>query len=260
VVVAMALAVLAGTAHAQSADEAKAKALFDEGTQHFNLAEYDEAIVAYKEAYRLLPDPLFLFNIAQAYRQDGDCGKARTFYKSYLREAPDAYNREKVEQRIVEMEECIRATGAVPEADPPVVVEKPKIEPEVTKEPEPRPVVVDRPAPRRGGTQRIAGIAAAGVGVALLGTGGYFSWRAGDIASRLEADCADGGCDGAAVIASNADGKAADRNAAILYVAGGVGVAAGAVLYYLGWSAGRESSIAIAPTSGGATIVGAWTW
>ena len=57
----------------------------------------------YEAAYRAMPDPAFLFNIAQSQRQQyyqdkkpGRLQKALSLYKSYLREMPKVQNRETV--------------------------------------------------------------------------------------------------------------------------------------------------------------------
>ena len=109
----------ASAARAQAPDDkTKAEQLYAEGTRHFEKAEYAAAIASYEDAYRVVPDPLFLFNIGQVQRKAGDCAAARRFYRSYLQHAPTAYNRSKVEKHIVEMEACIRAAGGVPDPDP----------------------------------------------------------------------------------------------------------------------------------------------
>jgi hypothetical protein len=104
VAVALGGAVLAGVgplatpAHAD--DPQRAKELFQEGTRYFDLGQFDKAIDAFQSGYREKPDPIFLFNIAQAYRLSGDASKALFFYKGYLRNSPKAHNRADVEQKI----------------------------------------------------------------------------------------------------------------------------------------------------------------
>ncbi|HVU51969.1 MAG TPA: tetratricopeptide repeat protein, partial [Polyangia bacterium] len=88
---AVALAVLPSMARAD--DTQRAKEFFQQGTTYFNLGDFDKAIEAFQEAYKAKPDPLFLYNIGQAYRLKGDAGKAIFFYKGYLRNAPKAPNR-----------------------------------------------------------------------------------------------------------------------------------------------------------------------
>jgi len=87
---AIAMATAAPAAAQPAGGEEQARVLYAEGRRHYDLAEWDQAIASFKEAYTAYAEPLFLFNIAQAYRQKGDCAGARTFYKSYLRNATDA--------------------------------------------------------------------------------------------------------------------------------------------------------------------------
>jgi len=83
---------------------ATSKAHFNQGTRHYELAHYREALAEYDAAYMAVPDPAYLFNIAQCHRKMGHDKEAADFYKSYLRAAPNAPNRPDVEKRIEEME------------------------------------------------------------------------------------------------------------------------------------------------------------
>ena len=85
-------------------EKAEAKAHYDQGTVHFNLDEWPQAIEEFRAAYRAYPDAIFLYNIAQCYRKMGNPAEALSFYKKYLRERPDAPNRAEVEKRIDELE------------------------------------------------------------------------------------------------------------------------------------------------------------
>ena len=85
---------------ARADDPQRAKELYQEGTRYFDLGQFDKAIDAFQSGYREKPDPIFLYNIAQAYRLSGDANKALFFYKGYLRNSPKAHNRADVEQKI----------------------------------------------------------------------------------------------------------------------------------------------------------------
>ena len=52
------------------------------------LAIYQETLGEFEAAYMAVPDPAFLFNIAQCHRKAGHDKEAIAFYKSYLRNAP----------------------------------------------------------------------------------------------------------------------------------------------------------------------------
>lgn len=116
-----------GTAWGQGGgnDTAAAKTHYTAGLQHFNLSEYEQALLEFKEGYRSKADPVFLFNIGQCHRKLGHTDEAITFYRSYLREAPDAKNRKEVEHRIEELESLrdaqnasIMSSGVMPRPSP----------------------------------------------------------------------------------------------------------------------------------------------
>ncbi|MDB4952655.1 MAG: hypothetical protein JWO36_224 [Myxococcales bacterium] len=80
----------------------RAKVLFGDGNQHYNLGEFPQALELYKSAYRVKPLAAFLFNIAQCHRKLGHYQEAITMYQSYLAGIPDAKNRELVESLMTE--------------------------------------------------------------------------------------------------------------------------------------------------------------
>jgi hypothetical protein len=80
----------------------RAKSVFAEGNQHYNLGEFAPALERYKTAYRILPLAAFQFNIAQCHRKLGQYKEAIAMYQNYLTGVPDASNRELVTQLIKE--------------------------------------------------------------------------------------------------------------------------------------------------------------
>ena len=64
------LAVNARSAHAEDAE--KARQLFTQGSKYYDVGQFDKAIEAWQAGYDQKPDPSFLYNIAQAYRQKED--------------------------------------------------------------------------------------------------------------------------------------------------------------------------------------------
>ena len=111
----VAVACFAGARAAHAAPDesqlAVAKQHYAAATKFYDLAEYEGALREFKEAYRAVEDPAFLFNIAQCHRKLGHAPDAITFYRNYLRRAPQAANRAEVERRIAELE---RAPAARP--------------------------------------------------------------------------------------------------------------------------------------------------
>jgi tetratricopeptide (TPR) repeat protein len=116
---ALAVLVLASAGPAWAEDpKQEAKARYTTGQSHYNLNEFQEALQDFKEAYRLFPDPVFLFNVAQCERQLGNLDEGIKFYRSYLRNKPKAPNRQEVERRIDEMQAAIDAKKVASEKPP----------------------------------------------------------------------------------------------------------------------------------------------
>lgn len=75
-----------------------------QGRRLYLLGRYQEAIAEYRRAYELRADPQFLMDTAEAYRQLGATERALFYYERYLAAAPNAPDREIVEDRITELE------------------------------------------------------------------------------------------------------------------------------------------------------------
>lgn len=114
----VALLLAAASARATPAEDAARRA-FQEGTLAYNLGHFAEAVEHYEKAYKLVPDPSFLFNIAQSYRLDGKPEKALVMYRAFLREArPDEPNRKIAEKHADEIKNKLEAVKAAPAAAP----------------------------------------------------------------------------------------------------------------------------------------------
>lgn len=111
------LVVLSPAARAES-PAAAAKRHYEAGTTAYNLGDFLTAANEYREAYKARPLPAILYNIAQAYRLGGDVKQAVFFYRSYLRNVPDAPNRAECEERIRTLEAELAAHQGGP-APPP---------------------------------------------------------------------------------------------------------------------------------------------
>ena len=235
--VAALIAVRSAAAEPSGDDLERARAADRSARAHYDAREYAAAIADYQSAFDALADPLFLFDIAQAYRQLHDCDRALAHYRRYLDARPDADNRPKVEQFIAEMTACATPQPAAPTPPP-----APRSEP-----PPPPP----SPSPSR--SLELAGIATAALGVVLVGTGIYFSVEARGDATQLEAACARG-CAGSAVAEIDRAGRDANHDAITTYALGGTALAGGAamVLWALLHAPGEPPIVA--PTPGGATV------
>jgi tetratricopeptide (TPR) repeat protein len=106
-------------------NKSEAKARFATGQSHYNLNEYSEALREFKEAYRLYPDPVFLYNAGQCERQLGHPEEAIRFYRSFLREQPKAPNRQEVQNKISELEDALKNKPAEPPPSLPLEPAKP---------------------------------------------------------------------------------------------------------------------------------------
>ncbi len=119
------------TSAAAATDEDLAREHTKRGMAAYNLGNYTEAASEFEAAYRLFLDPALLFNIAQAYRLNGDVDKALNGYRSYLRTVPPGTrNRAAAERWSQELERVAarphataapgaNATAPLPSAAPP---------------------------------------------------------------------------------------------------------------------------------------------
>ncbi|MGA7740824.1 MAG: tetratricopeptide repeat protein [Polyangia bacterium] len=118
-----------------------AKAHYKQGRMHYQLGEYREALREFKEAYRLKQDPSFLYNIAQCHRQLREYSEAIKLYGNYLREAPDAENRDEVERQIRDLKAAAEKQQRQEQASAPSVAV-----PEPIRPLPPAPVAASTPA------------------------------------------------------------------------------------------------------------------
>jgi len=105
-----------------------ARERYRKGMALYNLMRYEEAASEFAEAYTIKPDPLLLYNMAQAYRLADQPEKAVGFYKSYLRNLPDAANAEEVRKHIERLKRLIDQKKAVQAAPAPTAL-PPPVEP-----------------------------------------------------------------------------------------------------------------------------------
>jgi tetratricopeptide (TPR) repeat protein len=152
------------------ADKEGAKASARRAMQHYNLAEYEEALKAFKDAYRQFEEPALLFNIGQCHRQLGHKQEAITFFRTYLREVPDAPNREDVKRLNATLEQEWAAERASRVTPPQGMIAPP----EVTSKPSTPPVIVATAPPSPTPPRRklwIWGVVAGAVAVVAISVG-----------------------------------------------------------------------------------------
>jgi hypothetical protein len=238
--------VAATTAYAD--DRATAKKLYDDGLRHYNVAEYGDAIAAWKQAYLISKKPILLFNIGQAYRLGGDCKQATTFYDSYEREEPHPSNQDELDQARVLCKDAVVATPPVPDHPTPTPDPTPTPTP-----PTPTTSTLPLPSPSTSTTTttstHLTAYVVAGAGLAV-GIGG--------IVFALDARAQDHQNLGVTSwTAENnriqARGERDDKLAIACGVIGVAGIATGVVLYALGRDS-DEHGVAMVPTRGGLAV------
>lgn len=150
---AVALAIALAPAPALADDPQTADEWFKKGEEEYNLGNFKAAINAFQEAFKRETNesrrPAYVFNIAVAYQQNGNCRKAQFQFKRFLDlKAKDTVKpltpalRENVEGRIRSLDECAQKEPAeqldTPDTTKPVEVQKPV---EVAVKPVETPVV-----------------------------------------------------------------------------------------------------------------------
>jgi hypothetical protein len=111
-------------AQPKSADD-----FYKEGETQYNLGNFQAAVDAFKKGFELEPSEskkaAYLYNVAQAYRQNKDCGNAQFFYKRYLalkendtKKPLKPEKRTEIEDRIRELDECARQQEAIKNKPP----------------------------------------------------------------------------------------------------------------------------------------------
>lgn len=93
-------------AHAAPADDlsTKVRNLFEEGQKDYELGEFEQSLEKFKAAYRIHPDPAFLFNLGQCHRKLHNWNEALNAYQGYVRKQPAGRNRLAAEGYIAECE------------------------------------------------------------------------------------------------------------------------------------------------------------
>lgn len=248
VVVACSVLVASASAWAQT----PAQAAFKQGQALYKNKEFDAAAEQFKLAYDHDADPVYLFNIAQAYRLAKKCKDAADYYRRYLDGAKQAPNVDAVNAYLVEVDACAKAqepAAVAPPAEPAKPVEATAAPPPVVQ-----PAVVER-APAVHSNKRLVGYIVAGGGVALAGLGVLFMTQVSGYEDDANAVCPqpctswdeDKLAQRAAI-----DDKASTREKLMVgsFIGGGAAIAAGVYLIVTGGET-RERGVAIRPTRNG---------
>jgi tetratricopeptide (TPR) repeat protein len=104
VIAALLLMTAARAGYSDDAKPRPAERHFERGEKLYALARFAEALDAYQRAFDAEPIADLLFNIAQCHRNLEDYDAAIFSYQKYLELAPEAVNRDAVEQLIRKLE------------------------------------------------------------------------------------------------------------------------------------------------------------
>jgi tetratricopeptide (TPR) repeat protein len=212
--------------------------LFNQGQASYAKGDYTSAVAKWNESYRLSKEPELLFNIAEALRDAGQCAEALATFRRFITIAPGSEQRPLADEFVRELAAKCDAVGASP------------------------PPTIDNPDERTrpGGTQKLVGLAVAGVGVVSVATGLYFGHRASSLGEEVMRACPGTGCIWVMLANKDAEGRSAETKQ---YVFAGIGIAAiigGGVTYWLASREHRTPSIAITSGRDGARITWSGTW
>lgn len=244
VLIALALAEVPA-AHGQPAagspsGKAEAEKRFQKAEALYRSGDYLAAATEYQAAYDTSGLPGLLYNVAQSYRLGGEKAKAAVAYRLFLERAPD-------HQLAAVARGHLEALERELAADKP---NGPATRPE-SEETQPRTDVVTTgpPATERGRGLRIAGLASAGVGLIALGGAlhyGIVARNASDAISRNDEGWSQ------SLLDRYHEGERAETRMFVLSGVGAAALAAGGVLYFLGWRAGNaEPALSVAVPAGG---------
>jgi tetratricopeptide (TPR) repeat protein len=220
------LVMLTGVAAAQPTPEDKdrADAAYAEGSSAYSAHAYARAAIKFEEAYALVADPAYLFNIGQAYRQGKECAKAAAAFTKLLELVTDAMIVANVKELLAEVEACVVAQ-------------------------QPKPVVVVAPPPAKvtvtsGGSHRLAYI---------IGASGLALWAGTAVLGFVAKD----NYDDAATFEEQEKWQYVVRyGGTSMFVVGTAAVATSIVLYLSG---PRGESTVIAPAIGANQVGVAWS-
>ena len=112
----------ATAAAAPEADATKDKAiaeLAEIAAREFDQRRFTEAEETLRRAIALSARPRLFYNLAQAYRADGNCASARDAYGEFLaRASADDSTRERAQRWLKEMQDCVDRTSATKDVPP----------------------------------------------------------------------------------------------------------------------------------------------
>jgi hypothetical protein len=229
----------------------KARTLADRGRAFHDAGDYANAIAAFTQAYVMAPSPALLFNLAQAYRLQGNCDDAALMYRLYLAAGPTPDGRALAETHLAFVERCVQKLSLR------IPVE---VSPGRPAKPAPAdPLAVTARAPsRRAEITKDIGIGFVLGGSAALAAAGYYTLRAHNAANEV-ADLYAMGARWKDIAPIDERGKRAASRARLIGAGGALGVAGGVVTYLIGRRAERPP-VTVTPTGRGIEVSMLWAF
>lgn len=266
VAIVLALSLAAGRAEADRASRASARQAFDAAQAAYAAGEYAAAVTGYKAAYEIDPDPVYLFDTAQALRLSDQCAEAANYYHRFLVAVPHPPNLDKITALVDDVEKCAATAAAIaPTPGPAEPIAHPRRHRRAAPDGDgdgalgtDRQVGTDIAAnPDAPGRHplRPLGIAAAALGVVSLGAGIYFTSRVSHFSADRAALCPTG-CTWTSDLAARAasDDSSGHRDAGLAiagYALGAAAVTTGVLLYL---HVERPPVVGVGFVPGGATL------
>ena len=223
--------------------------LYDQGRAAYEANHYHDAIDKFQQAYLLVKDPVYLFNIAQAYRNAADCLAAHQYYERYLAESPHAENADSVNNWLHELAPC--ANERTQEQARAHRADELEHAPATAPAPAPLAVTAAPVASDPGRNERLAGLAVGGVGVVGLVVGIAYGIKGQAYEDEIRLACTTS-CDWDQLASRHAAGERANTLSLVGYIGGGLALIAGGALYAHGWS--KRVTVDVAPAPGGAQL------
>lgn len=259
VALALLLAPLVGRAdEPASSVPAKARTLAARGRAAHDAGNYSGAIAAFTQAYAMAPAPALLFNLAQAYRLQGNCDDAALMYRRFIATNPSPEVRSLAENHLATVERCMHKlalnipVGSTPASAPGFVASAAPMHPQASVA-----ISLDRPS-RKAELEKDVGIGLVIGGSTSLAIATYYAFRAHNASNDVAAAYAKG-AKWKDIAPIDARGKSAESRAQLFGVGGALGVAGGVVTYLIGKHT-EQTPVMVVPTGHGVEVGMTWAF
>ncbi|CAN5879150.1 hypothetical protein BH11MYX3_BH11MYX3_46280 [soil metagenome] len=231
---------------------AKARALAEKGRAFHDAGDYGNAIIAFKEAYVMAPSPGLLFNLAQAYRLQGNCDDAAMMYRRYIATGPSIEGRTIAQGHLDTVERCAHnaALGIRQDSTSAGAMM-------INTDRRSGSLFSTAPPSHRSHVMKDVGLGLTIVGGIGVGLAAYFAYEAHNASAAVERGYA-AGSKWKDLASIDAHGERSATYARVFAVSGGFAVAGGITMYILGKRTEQMAPISVAPTKNGAQVNVAW--